>query len=110
MGAPTSLVARLKSFGQDHLLRFWDRLNDQEREQLAGQIESIDFGILQSLCTSQDKASSVADVAAEALAPPAVRLGQISEELDASAKELGESALRAGKVGVILLQGARERV
>lgn len=107
MGAPSSLVARLKSFGQDHLLRFWDRLSDQEREQLTGQIESIDFGILQSLRTSQDKESSAADLAVEALAPPAVRLGQVSEELDASAKELGEGALRAGKVGVILVAGGQ---
>src|SRR3954447_2474210 len=43
------LHARLKSAGQDHLLRFWDQIDDAGRRQLAAQIGATDLGQIERL-------------------------------------------------------------
>ena len=37
------LNQKLKNFGQEHLLTFYDDLTDEERKSLIDQLEKIDF-------------------------------------------------------------------
>ena len=43
----TSLEELLAPFGQQHLLQFWDELDEAGQQSLAGQIEGIDWSLLQ---------------------------------------------------------------
>lgn len=38
------LRQRLAEHGQDHLLRFWDHLDDSERHRLTAELSSLDLG------------------------------------------------------------------
>jgi UDP-N-acetylglucosamine/UDP-N-acetylgalactosamine diphosphorylase len=101
------LSARLKGFGQEHLLAHWRQLSADERTCLAGQIERIDFRALaeqfQTAMGGQPVADSPAAKAARAKSPPSVLAGSKKEEAIAR----GEAALRAGEVGMILVAGGQ---
>ncbi|MBI2824944.1 MAG: UDPGP type 1 family protein [Planctomycetia bacterium] len=115
MSAPdkTKLLARLRPFGQEHLLRFWDELTDAQRAALAGQIDGIDFTQIATLCRqatsdAPQDAQAVAERASEAEPPPAIRLAdQRAGASAADARRRGEEALRAGKLGVVLVAGGQ---
>ena len=67
-----SLNSLLRPLGQDHLLRFWDQLGDDDRNQLASQIENLDLAQLSRLIADEDEKPDFAAMAARATAPPAV--------------------------------------
>ena len=46
---PADLQNRLRSAGQEHVLRWWDRLSDDERQELTGQIQALDLDQLARL-------------------------------------------------------------
>ena len=97
--ASTLLSAR----GQSHLLAFWDRLGDTSRASLLAQIEALDFDAvarMQELLRHPPQAA-----AAGAMAPAPV--AELSGAARAEASAIGEAALRAGKVGVILVAGGQ---
>ena len=109
--APTSresLAALLKSYGQEHLLVFWDCLREPQRQKLAGQIAAIDFQrVLINFRGSQVKQDWAA-LARRAVGPPAVRLGRADNPYSAELASLtSEKALRAGRIGVVLVAGGQ---
>lgn len=70
------LPALLEPFGQEHLLRFWERLTEGQCQTLASQIASIDFArVLATFRGSQAKYDWAA-LARRAESPPAIRLGR----------------------------------
>ncbi|MFA6243102.1 MAG: UTP--glucose-1-phosphate uridylyltransferase, partial [Candidatus Hydrogenedentales bacterium] len=93
--------------GQDHVLAFENRLNETERAHLLAQVAAIDFELMDRLVKKW-----VLDE------PPAERFNAIapvptipcadSERADArEAWDAGEEALRAGRVGVLLVAGGQ---
>jgi UDP-N-acetylglucosamine/UDP-N-acetylgalactosamine diphosphorylase len=44
-----NIQSTLKKYGQEHLLRFYDELTDNEKDHLVNQINSIDFDLMTSL-------------------------------------------------------------
>jgi len=97
----------LAQHGQDHVLAFWDRLNEPDRARLLDQIETIDFELMERLV-----AKWVLDE------PPPERFNEITpvptiaqagpERADArEAWDAGEAALRAGRVGLLLVAGGQ---
>lgn len=102
------LRARLRSLGQEHLLIFWDQLDQASRQNLAAQIEAIDFASLRRFVTGTDKTTDWRALAHRAQSPKAIRLhGQPNEFSPDQARRRGEEALRAGKVGMILVAGGQ---
>jgi UDP-N-acetylglucosamine/UDP-N-acetylgalactosamine diphosphorylase len=102
------LLQRLRSFGQEHLLRFWDVLNDRQRESLAAQLNEIDFELISRLATQQEQAENWADLAARATSPPAIRLDGVGNRFSAAeARGAGERALRSGEIGAVLVAGGQ---
>lgn len=95
--------AILRENGQDHLLRFWGTLTEQQQNGLLTQIALLDFaGIrrMQSLLgTGGDAPSAQAVAPACVLELPPVERGK--------AYVAGEEALAAGKVGVLLVAGGQ---
>jgi len=117
---------RLRAFGQEHVLQFWERLDPQRQQALAMQIEQIDLELIGKLYRGACNDSPVANVgpdweslARRAEPPQAVRLAEWHGDAvsvgagssvgmtPASAEQRGSEALRAGKVGVLLVAGGQ---
>ena len=112
--AKADLEVRLRPHNQLHLLRFWDELDAAGQQQLAQQIMTIDFDLLDSLYRDEVDQPDWAELARKASPPPAVRLHErkpgatnplnITAE---AARRAGVAALEKGEVGVILVAGGQ---
>lgn len=102
---PDAIRIELGRYDQLHLIDFWDSLSGSERKQLLGQLQNIDFAMMQRLTTGADYAPDWSQLAAKAEAPPAVRLQDKHASHDA--REAGEEALRKGRVAMILAAGGQ---
>ena len=102
------LLAQLESFGQAHLLRFWDELDDVQRDRLASQIEATDFALVQNLFQGDARGPDWHDLASRAEPPPAITLEEFCDpQRYRMAREAGEAALSAGRVAMILTAGGQ---
>ncbi|HVT29999.1 MAG TPA: UDPGP type 1 family protein [Lacipirellulaceae bacterium] len=107
--ARDELIARLAPFGQQHLLRFWDELDERGRRTLASQI-AIDLAQIACLYRQGASSQDWSALARRAKPPTAMRLidrehgGQSSSS---DARRRGANALAAGKVGVLLVAGGQ---
>jgi UDP-N-acetylglucosamine/UDP-N-acetylgalactosamine diphosphorylase len=110
---PQALAQRLQSFGQEHLLRWWDDLNDEERRILQEQIEAVDFETVADHYNSNRDATEVSEdrERASRAEPPTklVRLPCSDAERSVweAAEIRGQEILAAGKVGAILVAGGQ---
>jgi UDP-N-acetylglucosamine/UDP-N-acetylgalactosamine diphosphorylase len=100
------LMDRLKAHGQEHLIRFWDQLDETQRSGLASQIESIDFDLISRLVHQKSDATNLEELAKRAMPPHAIRL-HYPAELNEIARKIGENAIRAGRVGMVLVSGGQ---
>jgi UDP-N-acetylglucosamine/UDP-N-acetylgalactosamine diphosphorylase len=101
-----SLIERLAGYHQQHLVRFWDQLDAKQRERLAGEIESIDFALVDRLYRGAQAATDWHSLAARAQPPAAFRLADASPDPTRDrARRAGEEALKSGQVGVIIVAG-----
>jgi UDP-N-acetylglucosamine/UDP-N-acetylgalactosamine diphosphorylase len=104
------LVAKLKPYGQEHLLQFWDELDANGRQRLAAQIEAIDFEQIAGLFHQVAQSHDWAAISRQAEPPPAMRLrdDESGGPFDrADADKRGTAALAAGKIGVLLAAGGQ---
>jgi UDP-N-acetylglucosamine/UDP-N-acetylgalactosamine diphosphorylase len=105
-GVPGHIERKLGETGQGHLLKFWGELSDAERGLLAGDIASADFSALGSLRAilehGERKAGKVAP-------PEVIPIPGTPEELrrERTAREAGESLVRAGKVAAFTAAGGQ---
>ncbi len=97
----------LQQHDQEHVLSFWGQLTDTEQVQLLAQIEDIDFT---SMAQMQDKLQSGLDADGAAggdiMPAPVMELDEVQKAASAS-KDVGGAALRAGRVGVLLVAGGQ---
>ncbi len=102
------LHLRLARFGQEHLLAFWDELSPEQREQLVGDIESIDFNLVAQLYGKRNDRREVETVIPRVQPAPILRLGVGTDRHPAEkAIQAGRDALRNGRVGVLLVAGGQ---
>jgi UDP-N-acetylglucosamine pyrophosphorylase len=93
------LFLRLARHGQEHLLRFWDELDDGERARLAADIGQIDLDLVAGLVeTLLERAEPIDPGTIEA--PEVVRPGP--EDV-----LTGRGALAAGEVAVVIVAGGQ---
>lgn len=101
------LLKKLKANGQEHLVRYWDRLDRERQSSLLRQIESLDFETLHQARRGGVE-TDWRGIASRAVPAPAIRLSQQGrEELRNKAKNLGIQALRRGEVGAVLVAGGQ---
>jgi len=91
--------AKLEKFGQEHVLKFYDELNDAEKAALLQQIDETDFSILSAL---EAKKSPSGRGKFEPLA--AMEISDIEANKEQYTKT-GLEAIKAGKVAAVLLAG-----
>lgn len=91
----------LELHGQEHLLRFYEKLSESEKTELLGQIAEIDFSLLQNL-SKKDQA----DMRGRLEPLSAVEIAEIEVKKE-EFRAIGLEAIRAGKVGAVLLAGGQ---
>ncbi|HYX85696.1 MAG TPA: UTP--glucose-1-phosphate uridylyltransferase [Gaiellales bacterium] len=94
------LRENLAAHGQEHLLRFWDALDEAGRARLDADVRAIDFDLLDALIESLVEQAEP-DVAGGELEPAQV----LAPEADDV--ELGRRALEAGEVAVVVVAGGQ---
>lgn len=92
---------KLKQYGQEQLLRFYAELSDTEKADLIAQIEALDFSLLQEL---KKKDAGAERGKLEPLS--GLDITEI-EKRRQEFEQAGLSAIRAGKVGAVLLAGGQ---
>lgn len=92
-------LAKLKEFGQEHVLAYYEELSEQEKEALLAQIADTDFSMI-AAC-KEGKAEHQKGVISPLAAMQLSEIKMRQEEFTA----IGMEALKAGKVGAVLLAG-----
>lgn len=92
----------LDSFGQSHILNYYDELTDDDKKDLLSQIELVDFSVLDSLAKLDDVNGERGEF--EPLG--AVTIDEIAERKD-EFTEAGLEIIRAGKAAAVLLAGGQ---
>ena len=94
----------LDQYGQGHVLKFWDCLNATQQAALVGQIEMLDFKAIARIQGLLKAGGESATTQGEVKPAPVISL---KPEQVAAPRLLGEKALQAGEVGVILVAGGQ---
>ncbi|MBR6908805.1 MAG: UDPGP type 1 family protein, partial [Lachnospiraceae bacterium] len=96
---PESITKKLSEYGQEHVLRYFDELSEGEKAGLLSQIESTDMSILSAV-------NSPETLNAKGKITPlkCMELGEIEAGKETYTKT-GLDAIKAGKVGAVLLAG-----
>ena len=90
---------KLKRYGQEHLLKYYDELSDTEKEALLSQIEAADMDVPEACRHSAEPAPRGAITPLSAMQIPEIEAQR--EAFTAT----GLEAIRSGKVGAVLLAG-----
>jgi UDP-N-acetylglucosamine/UDP-N-acetylgalactosamine diphosphorylase len=111
MDAYRAISAKLNQHGQSHLLQWWPELDPAQKHALLIELQALDWERLAPLLVGEAAGSESARERASRAQPPLdlVRLpdrgGDAAEW--ARAREYGESLLRDGKVGAIVVGGGQ---
>ncbi len=100
MGMSLELVKeKLEKYGQQHLLRYYDELSQEQKQALLEQIEATDMSVLEA-CHHRE------EMAQKGMITPlaAMQLDEIEANKE-SFTATGLEAIRGGKVGAVLLAG-----
>ncbi len=99
-----NLKKQLIAYGQEHVLAFWSELTSVQQQELAGQIEKIDFNLLNKLIR---KTQHVQEYFSGKMEPDNVVSLKERKERDTEMRELGEALLRDGRVAAFLVAGGQ---
>ncbi|MEI7879797.1 MAG: UDPGP type 1 family protein [bacterium] len=94
----------LDQYGQGHVLKFWDCLNAARQAALLSQIGALDFKAIARIQGLLKAGGESTVMQGEVKPAPVVSL---KPEQEAAPRLLGEKALKAGEVGVILVAGGQ---
>ena len=90
---------KLETFGQEHVLKYYDELSETEKQELLTQIEETDFAVLEN-CKNLGKSEGRGEFSPLA----ALQVSEIESRRDEFAAA-GIKALKEGKVAACLLAG-----
>jgi UDP-N-acetylglucosamine/UDP-N-acetylgalactosamine diphosphorylase len=100
--APTELLNKLRSYGQEHVLFGWATFDVQQRQNLIAQLAVVDLDLIRRLYAQRDQGSA---------APAAVRIEPASmvphHGLTDEDRRAGEEMLANGEVAVLLVAGGQ---
>ncbi|QDT36956.1 UTP--glucose-1-phosphate uridylyltransferase [Stratiformator vulcanicus] len=105
------LLQILRPYGQEHVLNYWDELDEPVRSSLAEQVRSIDFARIKQLYESAGSHTDAdaSDRASRAVPPAELVEDALSHSTDElrRAKQRGIELLAAGNVGAIVVAGGQ---
>lgn len=92
-------LKKVREYGQEHVLAFYEELSETEKAGLLGQIEQTDFSVLAKAGEGEK------ELKRGVITPiPAMKLSEIEEKKELFTAK-GMEMIRAGKVGAVLLAG-----
>lgn len=95
---------KLKKYGQEHLLNFYDTLDEKKQERLLEQIEGIDFELINSLYSKTKEGNKKEEVDVEPI-------GFIDKyKLNGDYKyyeDIGKKAIKEGKLAAVTMAGGQ---
>ncbi len=89
-------MEKLKKYGQEHVLKYYAELPDEQRNTLIEQIDRTDFTVI-GQAAETGKRGTIAPI--KAMTIPEIDMGRERFE------RIGMEAVKAGKLGVVLLAG-----
>ena len=92
-------LEKLKTAGQEHLLKYYDELTTEQKESLLAQIEETDFSILASFEKQKE-----GEHRGKITPLTVMQLSEIREK-ETEYTRIGLDAIKKGKVGAVLLAG-----
>jgi len=90
---------KLEKSGQLHVLKYYEELTQEEKEALLAQVETLDFSMTES-CKHKEELNQKGKITTLS----AMQLNEIAERKE-EFMSAGLEAIRAGKVGAVLLAG-----
>ncbi len=107
--AEQKIIQRVYQAGQGHVFRFWDELTESSRQKLLSQLAKIDFDLLEYFYMHLIKNSNVKShqLSLEPVECITLPKSQEEEQKFARAREVGEQALREGRVAAFLVAGGQ---
>src|SRR5947209_5151347 len=100
---PGELRERLRRLGQEHVLAFWDRLGEGERQEILAQLQALDLDQLRQLYAQRGQAHAALDASRIRPVPVIPHDSADAEER----RRLGEEALRRGEVAALVVAGGQ---
>lgn len=106
------LHQRLQKVGQEHLLKFWDELSEDERKQLEQDISELDLNELKEYFDRATSSLAQNGLKLDDRLQPLpddklIRISRAPEELLNSYREEGLKQISLGHVGVLLMAGGQ---
>lgn len=100
---------KFRQYGQDHVFRFWDKLNETERANLLTSCNAVDFAWLKTRYDNVKNNHLEITVPKNPAPAPIIRLPKNDDDIakNKTAIALGEKALRAGEVAAFLVAGGQ---
>ena len=96
---------KVESNGQEHLIKLYERLDEDGRKKLLNQISNLDFNMVKNLFELTKEKREFNDVKIEPIE------AQEAESIPENEKEelikLGEDAIKNGKVAVVMMAGGQ---
>ncbi|MHB1427048.1 MAG: UTP--glucose-1-phosphate uridylyltransferase [Gemmataceae bacterium] len=103
MTAPVELREKLQRCRQEHVLAWWDRLDDNERRGLLEQLSSIDLDGLATLYAQRDHTYRAPD--SSRIKPLDIVPADAPD--NAAMRAVGEEALRRGETAALIVAGGQ---
>ncbi|HOK08347.1 MAG TPA: UTP--glucose-1-phosphate uridylyltransferase [Candidatus Hydrogenedens sp.] len=94
-------------FGQEHVFKFWENLNNSQRNHLINQLAKIDFELMANLANKWILTTPEPEVFSQIIPIPIIPLMDSENSKEREAYECGEETLRNGKVGLFLVAGGQ---
>jgi len=103
-----AIVERVHRAGQGHVFRWWDELDESQRQALLSQLRGVDFDWLSHMARRCSEMAG-ARFTGELARPDAILLPSTPDETENArrARRLGEAALRQGKVAALMVAGGQ---
>ena len=98
-------LKKLRKYGQEHILKNYENLNEDEKKKLLDQLETIDLDQINKLYESTKRTISFAGDKIEPI--EYVDKSALTEEELSKYNKLGEEAIKQGKYSVVTMAGGQ---
>ena len=104
-----TLKSKFDAAGQGHVFRFWNELDEEARRVFLKQVKKIDLDLVTRLAQELVRSPRKAKFSGQLEPAEVIPIPQTPEQLkrQEEARQVGETVLRAGKVGLILVAGGQ---
>lgn len=106
-----ALRKHLEKFGQEHLLQFWDEIDETQRKQLKNEIDGLNLSELHTFFERVTTKSDVTEKLDDKLRPieesQFLSIRSTSPKLIEQYENIGLEQISAGHVGVLLMAGGQ---